>query len=103
MEVNRDNMESPWNTQSRLQVLKARFDDGAAFAAFANQHTPATNVLNIPLVVILVMGVFQLEYSEWHFFSDNKKIIDNTWIWWAEKIQIRLKFSMIDGNMVRAS
>ena len=70
-------MKAPWNPQSGFQVLKARFMDAIAVASFAEAPISPNDVLNMLLAVILVTGVFQLEYSEWHALSVNKRTILN--------------------------
>ena len=61
-------------------MLKARFDNGDAFAAFTKQPISATDVLTMLLAVILATGVFQLEYTKWHTLPTGKRIIINAWI-----------------------
>ena len=72
IEINKDNMKQPWNTQQGFQFLKARFQDGTNFAAFAKQPIKASDVLNMLLAVILNTGLFQLEYTEWHTLPENQ-------------------------------
>jgi hypothetical protein len=79
--VNRDNMKQSWNTQQGFQFPKARYQDGANFAAFEKQPINANDVLNMLLAVILDTGLFQLKYTEWHALPDNEQTIVNTWKW----------------------
>ena len=64
IELSRDGMKAPWNPQSGFQVLKARFMDIIAVASLVEAHISPNAVLSMLLAVILITGVFQLEYSE---------------------------------------
>jgi hypothetical protein len=101
IEVNRDSMKAPWNPQSGFQVLKARFMDAIAVAAFADAPIRPSDVLNMLLAVILATGVFQLEYTEWHALPAARRTILIAWDWWAKKVLMRLKFQKVAGNMSR--
>jgi hypothetical protein len=99
IEINRDSMKTSWITQSGFQVLKARFMDAIAVSSFATAPISPKNILNMLLVVILVLGVFQLEYIEWHALPAGQCTILNAWDWWAKKVLMRLKFQKVAGNM----
>jgi hypothetical protein len=99
IEANHDQMKQPWDTQLGFQMLNTRFDDGAAFTVFSRQPITIANILNMIPTVILATGVFQLQYTKWYAMPAGKITIVNAWIWWAKKVQIRLKFSKISGSM----
>ena len=58
MELNRNNMRTPWSPQARFQVLKARFEDSITSTAFFAQTIVPANVLNMLLTVIIVIEMF---------------------------------------------
>ena len=59
IEQNRDNMRKPWNVADGWEVLKDRFDDGIAYAVFADATISAADALNMLISIIIKTRVFQ--------------------------------------------
>ena len=59
IEQNRDNMRKPWNIAEGWEVLKDRFDDGIAYAVFADATISAADALNMLISIIIKTRVFQ--------------------------------------------
>ena len=53
IEQNRDDMRKPWNIADGWEVLKDQFDDGIAYAVFADATINAAEAFNILISVLL--------------------------------------------------
>ena len=75
--------------------------NSVAIAVFTTPPIVPNGVLNMLIVTILAMGVFQLKYTKWHALSVGQHSTLNAWDWWAKKVVLRLKFQKVAGNMNR--
>ena len=66
IDQNRDNMRKPWNIADRWEVVKDRFDNGIAYAVFADTTISAADALNMLIYVLVKTRVFQAQYEDWH-------------------------------------
>ena len=64
IEKNRNDMRKPWNIADGWEVLKYQFDDGIAYAVFADAQINAADALNMLISVLLKTGVFKAQYEE---------------------------------------
>ena len=77
---NRDNMRNPWNVANGWEVLKDQFDDGTAYAVFADSTISAADALNMLISVVVKTRVFQTQYEKWHALPPGDRTLANTWI-----------------------
>ena len=63
IEQNRDDMRKPWNVANDWEVLNDRFDDGIAYAVFADATISAADALNILIFILVKTRVFQAQYE----------------------------------------
>ena len=94
-------MRKPWNIADRLEVLKDRFDDGIAYAVFADAQINAADALNMLVSVLLKTGVFQAKYEEWHALPRGDRTLANTCLWWGMKKRLKRKIGEVAGEMGR--
>ena len=59
-------MRKQCNVADGWEVLKERFDDGIAYAVFADATISAANALNMLIFVVVKKRVTQAQYEEWH-------------------------------------
>ena len=72
-ERNRDEMKTTWSLLEGFELLKIIFDNGIAFAAFADKPISPEHTLKMLLTVIARTGIFQIQYKEWHTLPAAKK------------------------------
>ena len=101
IEQNRDNMRKPWNIADGWEVLKDRFDDGIAYAVFADTTINAVDALNMLIHVLLKSGVFQTQYEKWHALLRGDRTLANVWVWWGMKTRLKRKIGTVVGEMGR--
>ena len=70
-------MRKPWNVADGWEVLKDRFDDGIAYAVFADATISATDALNMLISVIVKTRVFQTQYGEWNALPSGDRTLAN--------------------------
>ena len=73
-------MRKPWNIADGWEVLKDRFDDGIAYAVFADAQINVADALNMLIYVLLKTGVFQAQYEEWHALPRGDRMLENAWV-----------------------
>jgi hypothetical protein len=103
IENNKDGMKAHWNVADGWDDLKDRFDDGIAFAAFADAAIENGDVLNMLLSVIVKTKQFEREYEEWHNLPNDSKTLINAFEWWEAKTRTKIKFGATAGSMGRAA
>ena len=59
-------MKAPWTLQDGWLILQKRIDDGIIYPLFAQQAISDKDVVGMTMQVIFKMGLFALEYGEWH-------------------------------------
>ena len=70
-------MRKPWNITDGWELLKYRFDDGIAYAVFADATINAADALNMMISVLLKIGVFQAQYEEWYALPRGNRTLAN--------------------------
>ena len=56
-------MRKPWNVAYGWEVLKDQFNDGIAYAVFADATISNADALNMIIAVIVKTRVFQTQYK----------------------------------------
>ena len=92
-------MRKPWNVAEGWEVLKDRFDDGIAYAVFADATIFATNALNMLIAIIVKTRVLQTKYKEWHALPPSNRTLANAWLWWGMKARLKRKICSVAGDM----
>ena len=64
IETNKEEMKRPWSLAEGFEALKTRFNDGIAYASFANQPISVIDALNMLLMVLVKTGNFQQQYED---------------------------------------
>ena len=59
-------MRKTWNILDGLEVLKDLFDEGIAYAVFADATISAADALNMLIYILVKTRVFEAQYEEWH-------------------------------------
>ena len=90
-------MRKLWNVADGWEVLKDRFDDGIAYAVFADTIISATDALNMLISVVVKTRVFQTQYEKWHALLPGNRTLANVWIWRGMKARLKRKI----GSVVR--
>ena len=85
----------------RFELLKTRFNNGIAFAAFANQPISPEDALNMLLTVVVKTGVFLIQYEEWHSLPETEKTMANAFIWWATKTSMTSLSTKSNGTTLK--
>ena len=92
-------MRKPWNVADGWEVLKDQFDNGIAYAVFADATISAADALNMLISVIVKTRVFQTQYAEWHAIPPGDRTLANAWIWWDMKARLKRKIGSVPGEM----
>ena len=66
IEQNRNDMRKLWNIADGWEVLKDRFDDGIAYAVFADATISAAGTLNMLISVVVKTIELQAQYEDCH-------------------------------------
>ena len=94
-------MRKPWNVADGWEVLKDRFDDGIAYAVFADTIISAADALNMLISVVVKTRVLQVQYEEWHALPPGDRTLANVWIWWGMKARLKRKIGAVAREMGR--
>ena len=82
-------MKTPWTLQDGWLILQKRINNCIIYTLFVQHGISDKYVVDMAIQVILKIGIFALEYGEWHAKPDNQRIWSTLKVFMKEKWKLK--------------